>query len=323
MEPEPEPEPVAVEPEPEPVDVEPEPVAVEPEPVEAEPDPVEPQPEPVDVEPEPVAVEPEPVEAEPDPVEPEPEPVAVKAEPEPVALEPEPEPEAVVVEAEPELVQPEPEPEPTLSPATGLSAALAAAALRVESEPEKPFVPDRKPSTPEKAPEPERGYTPAERLPAFVASNKPKPPPKADDWPAVTEFAPRKGTRTIAGVLLSAALIAAGISGYLAWQERTAATLGILVTLFILVLVIWATRASSEPAHLKINSGHLTVQQSSGIRHFDLASKYTPLTVKGRPGLPGWKVIIEQRDQDKFVINSSMVEPKEFMRVLRYYRPDL
>ncbi len=139
----------------------------------------------------------------------------------------------------------------------------------------------------------------------------------------MTEFAPRKGTRTIAGVLLSAALIAAAISGYLAWQERTTATLGILVTLFILVLVIWATRASSEPAHLKINSGHLTVQQTSGIRHFDLASKYTPLTVKGRPGLPGWKVIIEQRDQDKFVIDSSMVEPKEFMRVLRYYRPDL
>jgi hypothetical protein len=42
-----------------------------------------------------------------------------------------------------------------------------------------------------------------------------------------------------------------------------------------------------------------------------------------RPGLPGWKVIIEQRDQDPFVINAAMVDPRAFMRVLRYYRPDL
>ena len=63
----------------------------------------------------------------------------------------------------------------------------------------------------------------------------------------MTEFAPRKGTRIIAGILLSAALIAAAISGYLAWHEHSTATLGILITLFILALVIWATRASSGP----------------------------------------------------------------------------
>ncbi|MGI8645393.1 MAG: hypothetical protein ACR2JD_03595, partial [Nocardioides sp.] len=175
----------------------------------------------------------------------------------------------------------------------------------------------------EPEPKPEPALTPAGRLPAFVATNKPQAPTPPDDMPAVTEFAPRQGTRMIAGVLLLAALVAAATSAYLAWQERTTATLGILATLFLLVLVIWATRASTAPAHVKIHSGRLTVQQTSGIRHFDLASKYTPLHLKGRPGLPGWKVIIEQRDAAPFVISSSMVDPKEFMRVLRYYRPDL
>ena len=207
-----------------------------------------------------------------------------------------------------------------LTPPSGLTAALLAAA----SQPDPPVAAEarREVRAPAEPDYDEPAHITAARG-GFVATAKPTQPPKADNWPAVTEFEPRQGTRVIAGILLLAALIAAAIAGYLAWYEQSTATLGILITLFILALVIWASRASSAPTALKINSGHLTVQQVSGIRHFDLASKYTPVTVKGKPGLPGWKVIIEQREHEPFVINSAMVEPKAFMRVLRYYRPDL
>ncbi|MEO5851342.1 MAG: hypothetical protein ABIQ15_02405 [Nocardioides sp.] len=250
--------------------------------------------------------------------------VEVVSEPEPAPWEPEPVPYASVPEPSP---APEPARDPDPDPPTferpsahaevplGIGAALAAAAARADEHSRHPL-----PSTvaPTPLPAPVRP-----REPVFAATTKPQAPPKPDDVPAVTEFTPREGNRIIAGVLLVAALIAAAVAGYLAWYERSTATIGIGCTLFILVLVIWATRASSAPAHLKINSGHLTVQRTGTIRHFDLASKYTALEVHGRAGLPGWKVLIEQRDAAPYVIDSSMVNPRAFMKVLRYYHPEL
>lgn len=247
--------------------------------------------------------------------------------PEPVAPEPIPDGPTLTAPAVVPAVLPEPD---STAPAAGdsepaspegqlgISAALAAAAAQAEEQARQP---QAKTAAPRPAPEP-TPHVP-EREPVFAAAVKPEPPPPPDDMPAVTEFAPRGGERAVAGALLLAALVAAGIAGYLAWYERSAATVGIGCTLFILVLVIWATRASSAPAHLEINSGHLTVERTGTIRHFDLASKYTALEVHGRPGLPGWKVLIEQRDAPPFVIDSAMVDPKAFMRVLRYYRPEL
>jgi hypothetical protein len=56
---------------------------------------------------------------------------------------------------------------------------------------------------------------------------------------------------------------------------------------------------------------------------FDLTSSFTPIDVQGKPGRHGWRVIFHHADMTPFVVDSSMVDAHEFMRVLYYYRPSL
>ena len=56
---------------------------------------------------------------------------------------------------------------------------------------------------------------------------------------------------------------------------------------------------------------------------FDLASPYTLLEVHGRPGQRHWKVLFPRRDLPPYKIDRSVVDPHDFMRVLRFFRPEL
>jgi hypothetical protein len=56
---------------------------------------------------------------------------------------------------------------------------------------------------------------------------------------------------------------------------------------------------------------------------FDLASQYTMVEVQGHPGKRGWKVHFPRRGMGVFTVNASMVDPDDFMRVLRFFRPQL
>jgi hypothetical protein len=57
---------------------------------------------------------------------------------------------------------------------------------------------------------------------------------------------------------------------------------------------------------------------------WDLASPYSPVDhVRGRPGRPGWRVVLRNPDGSTFAIDSSMVPPKRFTELLSRYRPEL
>ena len=56
---------------------------------------------------------------------------------------------------------------------------------------------------------------------------------------------------------------------------------------------------------------------------FDLASVYTPVEVHGTPGRHGWKVVFLRRGMTPFVVDRTMVDPDDFMRVLSFFRPNL
>jgi hypothetical protein len=71
-----------------------------------------------------------------------------------------------------------------------------------------------------------------------------------------------------------------------------------------------------------VHAGQLEVVQGGGRFVFELASGYTPIEVVGAPGDRNWKVLFVRRNMDPFVIDSSMVDPQEFMEVLRRYRPE-
>ena len=56
---------------------------------------------------------------------------------------------------------------------------------------------------------------------------------------------------------------------------------------------------------------------------WDLRSPYLPIEVVGEPGRRSWEVRLGRPLGKPYVVDSSVVDPREFMRVLRHYRREL
>jgi hypothetical protein len=72
-----------------------------------------------------------------------------------------------------------------------------------------------------------------------------------------------------------------------------------------------------------VHQGQLEVIQQGARYVFDMGSKYTLVEVAGEPGQRGWYVRFPRRGMESFVIDATIVDPDDFMRVLRFFRPDL
>ncbi|WP_160004782.1 hypothetical protein [Nocardioides sp. AX2bis] len=90
-----------------------------------------------------------------------------------------------------------------------------------------------------------------------------------------------------------------------------------------LTLVLWAVRSSTSVARLAVEGGQLTVTRNGETWRCDLASRATPIEVVGTPGRRGWKVVFARRGRPPYVVDSSVVDPAHFTRVLAHYRPDV
>jgi len=136
------------------------------------------------------------------------------------------------------------------------------------------------------------------------------------------DFTPRSGARRVVGVLLLLAVAGLIVAAPFAVSEPTTLTTGIAGVLLVLVLLLWAIRAASPVAHLSVRSGRLEVERGGERSVFELAQGVTPIEVRGRPGDRKWQVLFLRQGMEPFVIDSSMVDPHEFMEVLRRYRPE-
>lgn len=134
-------------------------------------------------------------------------------------------------------------------------------------------------------------------------------------------FPPRRFVQRLLGVLLLV-LVPTGIGlGYLAYDQPTTLRVGVAATLGVLVLVLYGLRVSATPAHLAVRGGQLEVVRGQHRDVFDLTSRFTRLEVVGRPGRPGWKVLMARFGRDPLVIDASMVDPAAFMEALERHRP--
>jgi hypothetical protein len=321
--------------------------------VEAAPAPIrvvlEPEPEP--------APEPEP-EPEPAPAPaPAPTPVALPPEPAPtpVALPTEPAPTPVALPTEPA-----PAPEPVATPAVAAREVVAPTKRRLvtrskHTEPHEPDEPDvrRRRSLFARATAPGTGTGDAARgllaaaratAPVVQAPSRPDPAPAMEpvpmlaaattmveapgpvaepmQMPNVYEFAPLKSSRRFLTLMLLAGLILSGAVGFRAYQSRDTIEMGIAAIVIFATLVIWAIRAGATVTRLTIRSGQLEIVRQGGRVVFDLASTYTPIEVVGRPGSKKWRVAFLRRGMAPVVIDSTMVDGRDFMRVLGFYRPE-
>ncbi|MBS45204.1 MAG: hypothetical protein CMH83_18945 [Nocardioides sp.] len=136
------------------------------------------------------------------------------------------------------------------------------------------------------------------------------------------EFAPKVLARRVVGLLLLVALVATAACGYLVSLESNVLSIGLLASSGVVVLVLYAARAGSTPMVLAIRSGQLEVRHGKDRDVFDLTSRYTRIEVVGRPGRPGWRVVLGRFGRAPLVIDRSVVDPKAFSDALRRYRPN-
>jgi hypothetical protein len=171
---------------------------------------------------------------------------------------------------------------------------------------------------------------PAEAVPepARERAHEPEPaadlavPSPAEALPHTIFFKPRTGTRRLLGAILLVTLATTVAAAAWAWQDRSYLSYGIAGTAAALTLIVWATRASASAARLTLHGSELEIMRGGSRSLFDLAQSYTPIEVQGRPGERRWRVLFLRRGMSAYVIDASMVDPHEFMKVLRYFRPE-
>jgi len=159
-----------------------------------------------------------------------------------------------------------------------------------------------------------------------LAARLPEPEPvvvEPEPLPATWYFKPRTGTRRILGFVLLAWLISSVTLGMWAWQDRSWTGFGLAATMFALTVVTWAVRAGTSVAILTVQGGQLAIRHHGETVYFDLAAPHTPVEVHGHPGRRDWSVHFLRRNLEPYVVDELMVDPEEFMKVLRAYRPAL
>jgi hypothetical protein len=160
-------------------------------------------------------------------------------------------------------------------------------------------------------------------IPAPTADEPAPTPAPPMEMPAVYEFAPLKSSRRFLSMMLIAGLVLSGFLAFTAFQSRDSIQIGVAAIATVATLVIWAIRAGATVTRLTVRSGQLEIARQGGRTVFDLASGYTDIEVVGKPGSKTWKVLFRRSGQPPVVVDSSMVDGRDFMRILSFFRPHL
>jgi hypothetical protein len=145
----------------------------------------------------------------------------------------------------------------------------------------------------------------------------------ATQMPGVYAFEPRKTSRRLLTIALLIGLVFSAYFGKAAVDTQDTASMGLAAIVLMATAMVWAIRAGAAPTKLEVHQGQLEVVRQGDRYVFDLASTYTRIEVRGRPGRRGWKVLFPRRGMAPFAVDATMVDPDDFMRVLRFFRPEL
>jgi hypothetical protein len=89
----------------------------------------------------------------------------------------------------------------------------------------------------------------------------------------------------------------------------------------LLGYLAWNSRV--ERFQVSVSRGMVYIDSSSNSYRFDLRTPTTQIEMIGQPGERGWQVRFLRRHLDPFPVDASMVDPVEFVRQLREWRPEL
>ncbi len=121
------------------------------------------------------------------------------------------------------------------------------------------------------------------------------------------------GTAVVTGVVAVYAALDRGLFSPVA--------LLLLAVTVLLGYLAWNSR--EETWQVSVGRGMVYIDSSSDSYRFDLRSSTTKIEMTGQPGNAGWQLRFLRRHLDPFTVDATMVDPVEFVRQVREWRPEL
>lgn len=176
----------------------------------------------------------------------------------------------------------------------------------------------RQPDPAESTPSPEDGE--ADESGDAGAELGTAPVPRA---PLVIDLGIEPTTRHVTTFLLIATLVVAVLATAVAYGDPRPLTIGLVLLLVVLLLITWRFRSRHHAASVVANGSRLEIVRDGGRHVFDLSRRDQPVDVIGLPGDRQWRVLFHRRGMAPYVVDASMVDPEEFMRVLHAQRSEV
>jgi hypothetical protein len=129
---------------------------------------------------------------------------------------------------------------------------------------------------------------------------------------------------TVVPLALGATAFVTGMVALVAALDRglfSPVALLMLAVTVLLAYLAWNSRV--ETFEVSVGRGIVYIDSSSTKYRFDLRSTTTKVEMVGRPGDAGWQVRFLRGQLDPFTVDATMVDPHEFVRQLREWRPEL
>jgi hypothetical protein len=145
----------------------------------------------------------------------------------------------------------------------------------------------------------------------------------AAQMPGVYMFKPKRSVRRVLTLALLVAVVPCAYFIRAAVESKETPSIGLAAIIVLATAMLWAIRAGASVTKMTVRQGQLEVVQQGGRFKIDMSNQYTPVDVHGEPGKRGWSVVFPRRGMEPFVVDASMVDPDDFMRVLRFFRPAL
>jgi hypothetical protein len=142
-----------------------------------------------------------------------------------------------------------------------------------------------------------------------------------DDTPGRAERGSDPAVVTLA--LGGTAVITGVVALYAAFDRGLFSPVALLLLAVTFLLGYLAWNSKEQTFEISVGRGMVYIDSSSDSYRFDLRSSTTKLEMIGQPGDPGWELRFLRRHLDPFTVDATMVDPVEFVRQVREWRPEL
>jgi hypothetical protein len=128
----------------------------------------------------------------------------------------------------------------------------------------------------------------------------------------------------VLSMILAATSVVAGMVALLSFiNGNLDSPFGFAMIIATVVLAYAAARTRVQGVEVSVSHGVVYVVKGETTYRFDVRQDHTLIDMVGEPGDSYWQVQFHRKGMDDFVVDADMVNPHEFVRLLREHRPNL